>query len=242
MTPDAEYRHQALQIRQSARARLSEIRQAQLWRDHVPGGPGPDPAEDRLQKLLRRAERLAGLSRQTQMAAGTEKAREQAVGIEVRPEFSARWRETDIAPPGEVFGPPYNPPPPVVSPEAGFGPQLIGPVQGADPLRSVDTALLTLSAEMRVGLTAAPDQAEALAIAPIADLADACAADLMALPGAGPGLIWMLQQCGITTLADLAQTDAAALIPKLGLVGQIVDVQAWQRFARRQVVPRAVAG
>ncbi|MBC7739278.1 MAG: hypothetical protein H7245_19190, partial [Candidatus Saccharibacteria bacterium] len=54
---------------------------------------------------------------------------------------------------------------------------------------------------------------------------------LIALPSAGPALVWMLQKCGITCLADLAQADVAALTRRMGLVGQIVDVQAWHRFA-----------
>ena len=63
----------------------------------------------------------------------------------------------------------------------------------------------------------------------------AAASDLFLLAGAGPALVWMLQKCGITSLADLAQADAAQLVARLGLVGQIVDVAGWQRFARRQV-------
>lgn len=59
--------------------------------------------------------------------------------------------------------------------------------------------------------------------------------DLATLPGAGPGLIWMLQKCGIASLEDLAVADAATLVPRLGLVGRIVNVQGWQRYAQRQV-------
>ena len=56
-------------------------------------------------------------------------------------------------------------------------------------------------------------------------------ADLDKLPGAGPGLIWMLNQCEIFTLADLAAQKADDLSPKLGVVGQILDVERWIRFA-----------
>jgi hypothetical protein len=59
--------------------------------------------------------------------------------------------------------------------------------------------------------------------------------DLSSLPGAGPGLIWMLQKCGIASLKDLAGADPAILVPRLGLVGKIVNVQSWQRYAQRQV-------
>ena len=86
---------------------------------------------------------------------------------------------------------------------------------------------------------AAPDVTETLTdadlAAPVLDLPQDDAGDLIALPGAGPGLIWMLQQCGITTLRDLAKADAADLTPKLGLVGQILNVQSWLDYARSQM-------
>lgn len=59
--------------------------------------------------------------------------------------------------------------------------------------------------------------------------------DLAALPGAGPGLIWMLQKCGISSLRDMALADTAMLAPQLGPVARIVDLQAWQRIARHHM-------
>ena len=56
--------------------------------------------------------------------------------------------------------------------------------------------------------------------------------DLAALPGAGPGLIWMLNQCSITSLNDLAAADPARLSQDLGVVGQILDVKKWLEFAQ----------
>lgn len=56
--------------------------------------------------------------------------------------------------------------------------------------------------------------------------------DLARLPGAGPGLVWMLEQCDIQTLADLAESDAVELSTQLGIVGQILDVGEWVRFAQ----------
>ncbi len=252
MTSDTDYHHQVLQIRQSARVRLLEIRQARLQRGQISGETDPDPGEDRSQMRLRRAGRLAALSRQVQrLAAGTVTLGQPeviaAAGTPDKPEFLARRRDPDTAPPGEMFGPPRTPPAPAVervSPEAQFGPHLTDAGQDAGSPRSATADPLTLSACMRVE-SAVQDpcgMGTPIAGTPNADLAEVGAADLLALPGAGPGLIWMLQQCGIATLADLADTDAAALIPKLGLVGLIVDIQAWQRFARRQVLPRAVAG
>lgn len=55
--------------------------------------------------------------------------------------------------------------------------------------------------------------------------------DLAALPGAGPGLIWMLNQCGISSLSELAQADPVRLSKDMGIVGQILDVEKWIAFA-----------
>jgi hypothetical protein len=56
--------------------------------------------------------------------------------------------------------------------------------------------------------------------------------DLGKLPGAGPGLIWMLGQCGVSSLADLALCDNDELSERLGVVGELLDVQQWIRFAQ----------
>lgn len=57
--------------------------------------------------------------------------------------------------------------------------------------------------------------------------------DLATLPGAGPGLVWMLHENGIKCLPDLAKADVAELKAGLGLIGQILNVQAWIDFAKR---------
>lgn len=56
--------------------------------------------------------------------------------------------------------------------------------------------------------------------------------DLVKLPGAGPGLIWMLAQCNIDSLATLATQNATDLTTRLGVVGQILDVGQWIAFAQ----------
>lgn len=58
--------------------------------------------------------------------------------------------------------------------------------------------------------------------------------DLAIIPGAGPGLVWMLNQCGVDSLSDLASEDAASLSARLGVVGQLLDVSQWIMFAQEQ--------
>lgn len=59
--------------------------------------------------------------------------------------------------------------------------------------------------------------------------------DLFELPGAGPGLVWMLQTSGINTMADLAEADAELLLEKLGLVGEILNIGFWTDHAKSEV-------
>lgn len=62
---------------------------------------------------------------------------------------------------------------------------------------------------------------------PAPDNPGAAADPLAGLPGAGPGLIWMLNRAGIVTLADLATADTVELSRKLGLLGEILDLETW---------------
>lgn len=55
---------------------------------------------------------------------------------------------------------------------------------------------------------------------------------LYTLPGAGPGLVWLLETSGIHSLEDLAQADAETLTSGLGLIGQVLDVGHWISCAK----------
>jgi hypothetical protein len=86
------------------------------------------------------------------------------------------------------------------------------------------------ASKKKVALDAAPkDVGEQL---PQASTDDWSQSELAQLPGAGPGLVWMLGQCDIKTLSELAQCDASELSTQLGVVGQILDVGEWVRFAQ----------
>lgn len=66
-----------------------------------------------------------------------------------------------------------------------------------------------------------------------ADGDPAHSSDLHRLPGAGPGLVWILQRAGIETLGQLAVADAASLAGRLGLIGELLDLPAWIAEASR---------
>lgn len=65
---------------------------------------------------------------------------------------------------------------------------------------------------------------------------DLCSAnpssDLSRLPGIGPGLIWLFGTAGIHTLEDLAAAEPEALRTRLGLAGQLLDLDGWIAAAR----------
>jgi len=67
------------------------------------------------------------------------------------------------------------------------------------------------------------------------------ASPLAALPGAGPGLIWVLGQCGVHTLEGLAAKDADQLTEELGVIGQILDVPSWIEFAQAETPVESAA-
>jgi len=71
---------------------------------------------------------------------------------------------------------------------------------------------------------------------------DHVSSDLFDLPGAGSGLVWMLRQCGIHALEDLAKADATQLGRSLGLVGELLDVAGWIAFARQRTAARGPDG
>jgi predicted flap endonuclease-1-like 5' DNA nuclease len=63
------------------------------------------------------------------------------------------------------------------------------------------------------------------------------AGDLDRLPGAGPGLIWVLERAGLRSLADLAPLAAEDLAARLGPLGRLVPAETWIAAARAAADP-----
>ena len=67
------------------------------------------------------------------------------------------------------------------------------------------------------------------------------ATDLHAIPGIGPGLVWMFQSAGVASLDDLAHADTSALSDRLGLIARLLDLDhfvAQARMLTEQAAPR----
>lgn len=61
---------------------------------------------------------------------------------------------------------------------------------------------------------------------------EAVESELLKLPGSGPGLVWMLEKCGVSSMEDLATADSERLKSEMGLVAKILDLDYWIDFAR----------
>jgi predicted flap endonuclease-1-like 5' DNA nuclease len=66
--------------------------------------------------------------------------------------------------------------------------------------------------------------------------------DLSEIPGIGPGLIWMLREAGVATLADLVRADTPELARKLGAIARLLDLDWFIDFARTRGQPEISAG
>ncbi len=120
------------------------------------------------------------------------------------------------------------------APSVALEPSQEPEVEAAEEAVSTDAPLEELSKpepvlEAEEPLAPVPDiaAAEETAMTPLIGRPD-----LARLPGAGPGLIWMLNECEIHTLSDLAAADCTALTARMGLAGRILDLGGWIAFAR----------
>lgn len=125
-----------------------------------------------------------------------------------------RARSPELAPPAMPIGPQPGP-----RAAARPAPKSVG----SDPSDAEPN--LPVATPSPLAAAAAPVEA------PPQQTPDAPRSDLFDLPGAGTGLVWMLEECGIRSLADLAAADRITLSEKLGLVAQILDIGYWIDFA-----------
>ncbi|ETD90629.1 hypothetical protein ACTTAL_05375 [Rhodobacter capsulatus] len=101
-----------------------------------------------------------------------------------------------------------------------------------DPEPAADAAALPSAAEPATEISGAPSEPHTPCASAAEGAAEDRRSDLARLPGAGPGLIWMLKECDIHRLEDLAAADCAELTARMGLAGRILDLGGWIAFAR----------
>lgn len=227
-----DYRNRAAHVRRSARAHLKEIRAARLARKSD-GTDTSDPVE----MAFERAE-LAVSRENTQIIEAAPPTLEEA---------------DDINHPADDNPAQLSPSPVLEAPDSVEHAALaeldddVDLIVASDPPPDVRDPIdsdMTVSDATPLEVPSLQDHTseqeqfsaqEPSAIAPCEDAQstelDLEGSDLNSLPGAGPGLVWLLHQCGVTSLAELAQSDSASLSPKLGVVGQILDVSRWIEFA-----------
>lgn len=201
MTGDRSYRDSALSARRAARTHLAELRAA------------------------RRARKGATRRVQTEQATSTDGQ----FAIDRDLLFAPPPAVDDVDTFTESSAPPDDPSAPVEDTEPGPESDAFIATDEITPPAMAETDPDEQEYEPQIATTEAlvlPSNAVKDTPLP-ADITS----DLLTLPGAGDGMIWLFHQCGITTLADLAQADAATLSQQLGVVGYILDIRPWIQFA-----------
>lgn len=193
--------------------------------------------------------RAASLSR----LSGRQPAAEQEPGAE--PEWPEAEAEVGTAP--DMAGVEADTPPPAAEPEASAvdaadtGDDLPAPPDvtevdsetASDSDAEADPESATESAEElapEAGSETEPETAPTTTSDAEGDQAPQ-RSDLEQLPGAGPGLVWLFQQAGIRDLATLAAAEPAALERSLGVIGGLLDLEAWIAEAGRMAEAHDVA-
>lgn len=234
MTLSKDYRTRAAQVRRSARAHLKEIRRARMARKEDDSASDVEdiPAEVEDVTVTAPADELF----QEDAEASFEEVTPQPAS-EPKPEAPENTEAAEHAALADMFDePPDMSDPQMEAPAPPSAPSSVQDVENPAP---DDLVLDEIEQETSVAgedMPPAPDP-EPLEVpepAPTETEADFESSDLNALPGAGPGLVWMLHQCGVRSLADLAESDPDVLTPKLGVVGQILDVGKWIDFASNE--------
>ena len=211
MEPNHDYKRRSTAVRVGARSHLAKIRQERLARRADPvTAAEPEPDSASVAPEYATPEPIA-----SDVETGSAHPNAGAV-----PELTL---EDPSPEPTEV-----EPDPPVavdVIADDGTTEVSAPPAPGEAPAESVHVE---------------PATPDVPAIAPTASMHLApTESDLFTLPGAGSGLVWMLQTVGIRTLCDLADADPVRLTADLGLIGQILNIRDWIAFAKEQTGPAA---
>lgn len=229
MTPQKDYRNRAAHVRRSARAHLKEIRRARLARKETASLPEVSSAEP--EDIL--APAMDQNSGQLNADFTEGERHPEDPDIQMAQEADA-IENAALEELGDMFDDPAPAPEGVVTPPEDAIEQDRRPDDEdvhSDPVQSFDElegSVVPVEAEPTAETSLEPTE-QAQTEQPVK--VDLEASDLNRLPGAGPGLVWMLHQCGVRSLADLAVSEPAELSPKLGVVGQILDVSKWVDFA-----------
>lgn len=218
LTNDADYRAKARAVRAEAQKKLREFRL-----ERRAGARRPSPAES--EPAFETAPQSTAFAASPSDAVGEAYGDMSVMSVSADAARLAAPSEDD---PDEQTTAPDNS---AVEPEAeasGFEP---APPPSPTPSPTVAPPSRPATPPLRARRYWNPQPTSARpavrAQAPCEDGPDAVAA----LPGVGPGLVWLLRQAGVDSLRDLAASDPDALADRLGLVGRLVDVQALRALA-----------
>lgn len=223
MSQPQNYKNRTVQVRSSARAHLKELRQERMNRRKAavaadqPCAVAPEPPEEQDGLLTPESEVSEAFTESVAEPEESIAAQSDALDdLAVENAAMSEMVEEVAQPKTSDSETPDIDAPPAVEEEASaedtveLSSQEVGPEDAPEP-EATDSQEVHAS-----GTDMAPEPS-----------------DLETLPGAGPGLVWMLQQVGVNSLADLAETTPEGLSKDLGVVGQILDVAQWIEFAKK---------
>ncbi|MEM9725567.1 MAG: hypothetical protein AAF909_08910 [Pseudomonadota bacterium] len=268
MAKSTEYASRSRSVRSEARAYLQSLKAERAARRRTseqpaPSEAAPEPAPfieavietavetvaEALDDGIRSSDRAMALAQAASAAAEQAGSEAVAASVEVIAEVegvvaSAETMMTtgaddiphDETPSAETYGASTDAEP-EASPE---GPSFtaVDPASQEDPLPQEDASPVN---DVEVVAAAAVDVA-GLFDATAVDRATLEASDLVALPNIKPGLVWALAAAGAPSLSALAAADAAALRERLGLIGQLVDLDGWIDIARAKTGGETASG
>ncbi|MGD1924500.1 MAG: hypothetical protein ACFB03_09950 [Paracoccaceae bacterium] len=80
--------------------------------------------------------------------------------------------------------------------------------------------------------SARPSYKKASAVPKAVQQERASDSDLGTLPGVGEGLVRLFQNCNVNSLQDLANADPTKLRKKMGLPGELLNIESWIEVAK----------
>lgn len=235
MTLSKDYRTRAAHVRRSARAHLKEIRRARLARKDADG------IGDTMDDAPQFHEEIEDVMPVAEEAAHSPQIEEDMPSFD--DDSTPPMEEPDAGPDSDAvehaaLADMFDEAPDM----SDMQPDPPAEASAPSPDQKVELAAPSDDDAEDQGIAAVEDpsplpEAELAEPASVETEVDFESSDLNTLPGAGPGLVWMLHQCGVRSLADLAASDPEVLTPKLGVVGQILDVNKWIDFASSEPPP-----
>ena len=222
MSSDESYKQKTRAVRRDAQERLRQLRKDRLARKEPPNR-APTDSSFKSRRVVSLKEHGRATSAEAQATHLGNQAQSDQVPVELDgPEQGVPSSQPTVTEPSlmESAENPQEPSSVSSNPEPDPSGDAVVDVTEAYPSSMEDQAVASEpSIPSDVADEATPEEQAVLA------------SDLNSLPGAGVGLVWLLRECGVGSMQELADANPEVLSEQLGVVGRLVDVSAWIEHA-----------